>query len=341
LNPSHPVIALAIGDPNGIGPEIAVKAAVALAASAPRVILVGDPFVVRHYAKAHANGYAVREIAAGDPTATQTIDVLPVEALPRQVFAPGRIEAAAGRATVAYVEAALALLSAKHAGAVVGCPHNETSINAAGIPFKGYPSLIARLTGIPEDRVFLMLIGDRLRIAHVTLHERLQNALTRLTPELVEAAGRACASALVSLGIARPRIGLCAINPHAGEGGLFGDDDERITVPAAERLRRDGVAIEGPIGADVLLGRTDLDGFLAMYHDQGHIPVKLLAGRTASALSIGAGIVFASVGHGSAFDIAGRGIADSAGVLRTIHLVSGPGARDGTIHDVRHSHRRR
>lgn len=319
---SRPTIALAIGDPNGIGPEIAVKAAGTLAGGAPRVVLVGDAFVIRHYAE--ANGLAVREVAAAHPAVAHTIDVVAVEALPRAAFAPGRVDAAAGRATVAYVEAALAFVRAGHAHAVVGCPHNETAVNAAGIPFSGYPGLIARLSGTPEGQVFLMLIGDRLRITHVTLHERLQNALERLTPDLVEAAGRACAAALGALGIAQPRIGLFGINPHAGEGGLFGDDDERITVPAAERLRRHGIAVEGPLGADLMLGRTDLDAFLAMYHDQGHIPVKLLAGRTASALSIGAGIVFSSVGHGSAFDIAGRGIADPAAVLRAVHLVAGP-----------------
>ena len=251
--------------------------------------------------------------------------------MPHHAFVPGRIEAAAGRATVAYVEAALAFVRANHARAIVGCPHNEAAVNAAGIAFSGYPGLIARLSGMPEDRVFLMLVGGRLRILHATLHERLQNALLRLTPDLVEAAGLACSSALTSLGIEQPRIGLCAINPHAGEGGLFGDDDERITAPAAERLRRGGIAVEGPTGADILLGRTDLDGFVAMYHDQGHIPIKLIAGRTASALTVGAGIMFSSVGHGSAFDIAGRGIADPAGILRAVHLVSGFGAGNETV----------
>jgi 4-hydroxy-L-threonine phosphate dehydrogenase PdxA len=224
LNASRPTVALAIGDPNGIGPEIAVKAAAALAGGAPRIVLVGDPFVVRHYAARQAPDYVVREVAADDPAAVQTLDVFAVETLPRQAFAPGRVEAAAGRATVAYVEAALAFARAGHARAVVACPHNETAVNTAGIPFSGYPGLVARLSGLPEDRVFLMLIGGRLRIVHVTLHERLQSALARLTPALVEAAGRACAAALV-LGIERPRIGMFGINPHAGEGGLFGNDD--------------------------------------------------------------------------------------------------------------------
>ena len=335
-----PAIALAIGDPNGIGPEIAVKAAAALDGGRLRIVLVGDPFIVRHYAAQAASGYAVREIAAGAMPVARTIDVLPVGAMPRDAFVPGRIEAAAGRATVAYVEAALGWVGANHARAVVGCPHNEAAVNAAGIQFSGYPSLIARLSGMPEDRVFLMLVGDRLRILHATLHERLQNALLRLTPDLVEAAGQICASTLTSLGIAQPRIGLCAINPHAGEGGLFGDDDDRTTAPAAERLRRAGIAVEGPTGADLLLGCTDLDGFVAMYHDQGHIPIKLIAGRTASALTVGAGIVFSSVGHGSAFDIAGRGIADPTGILRAIHLVAGVGTGVEGLNDVRHSHRR-
>ena len=111
------------------------------------------------------------------------------------------------------------------------------------------------------------------------------------------------------------------INPHAGEGRLFGDDDD--TVPAAKRLRALGLNVEGPLGADLMLGRRDFDAFVAMYHDQGHIPVKLLAGRNSAALSIGAGLLFSSVGHGSAFDIAGRGVAEPEAVLRSIQLLGG------------------
>lgn len=318
-----PTVALTIGDPNGIGPEIAVKAAVSRAGASPRVVLVGDLFVIRSYAAREAKAWTLREFDPGQMPEAGVIDVAGVDALPQAAFVPGQIDAAAGRATVAYVEAALTLVRAGHACAIVSCPHNETAIHAAGIAFSGYPSLIATLCGLSQDRVFLMLVGGGLRIVHVTLHERLQNALVRLTPELVEAAGKAGASALVQLGIESPRLGIFGINPHAGENGLFGDDDQKITLPAAERLRAGGLAIEGPAGADVLLGRTDLDAFLAMYHDQGHIPVKLRAGRTASALTIGAGILFSSVGHGSAFDIAGRGIADPGAVLRALDLVVG------------------
>ena len=229
----------------------------------------------------------------------------------------------AGRATVDYVAAAIRLVNEGHASAIVACPHSETNVNAAGIPFSGYPGLMARLTGTPEDHVFLMLVGGGMRIVHVTLHERIHTALARITPELVERAARTADAALRQLNIDNPRIGLLGINPHAGENGLFGDDDDRITVPAAKRLQAAGLNVEGPVGADLMLGGRDFDAFVAMYHDQGHIPVKLIAGRNSAAMSIGAGVLFASVGHGSAFDIAGKGVAEPDAVLRSLKLLSG------------------
>lgn len=314
-------VAVTLGDPNGIGPEIAVKAAAEFARGGPRVVVVGDESIIRHYHERHAGDFALIPFVAGEHR-DNAIVFHDVASLSKEEFMPGTVDAAAGRATVSYLEAALGLARAGHVRAIVGCPHSETAVNAAGIPFSGYPSLLARLTGTPEDRVFLMLVGGGLRILHVTLHERLQGALLRLTPELVEAAAQVCASALKDLGVPEPRIGIFGINPHAGEGGLFGDDDERITVPAVSRLQRAGLNVEGPVGADLMLGRSDLDAFIAMYHDQGHIPVKLVAGRKASALSLGAGVVFSSVGHGAAFDIAGRGEADPEAVLRTVRLLS-------------------
>lgn len=306
MNKSIKTIALAIGDPNGIGPEIAVKAAAALRDNKTiRVILVGDEYVIRHYGE-HC---------------IDSIELHAVEALPAAHFQPGQIDAAAGLATVAYVDAAISLVRHQKADAIVGCPHNETAVNASGIPFSGYPGLIARLTGTRQDKVFMMLVGGGLRILHATLHERIHHALARLTPGLIEEAGIACADTLQRLGVAGPRIGVFGINPHAGENGLFGDDDDRITAPAVERLRRAGIRAEGPAGADIILGRKDIDGFVAIYHDQGHIPIKLLAGRNASALSVGAGVIFSSVGHGSAFVIAGQNKADPAAVLRTLHLI--------------------
>jgi 4-hydroxy-L-threonine phosphate dehydrogenase PdxA len=321
MSDSSRTIALTIGDPNGIGPEIAVKAATHLLGNQDlRVVIIGDEYIIRHYGE-RARSDARFQSFADHSSTDDAILFYPVDALPSAHFRPGQIEAAAGRATVAYVEAAIGLVRKGSIDAIVGCPHNETAVNAAGIPFSGYPGLIARLTGTPEEKVFMMLVGGGLRIIHATLHERIHHALARLTPELIEEAGLACASTLKRLGVADPRIGVFGINPHAGENGLFGDDDDRITAPAVARLRKAGIAAEGPVGADVILGRKDIDGFVAIYHDQGHIPVKLLAGRNASALSVGAGVLFSSVGHGSAFDIAGQDKADAAAVLRTLRLI--------------------
>jgi 4-hydroxythreonine-4-phosphate dehydrogenase len=320
---TNPVIALTIGDPNGIGPEIAVKAAVQAArGGGPSIVMVGDEFVVRSCAELYAGDFALHAFDGSAPR-TGVLNFSPVSSLPRTAFRPGTPVAGGGRATVDYVAAAIRLVNEGHASAIVACPHSETNVNAAGIPFSGYPGLLARLTGTPEDHVFLMLVGGGLRIVHVTLHERIHTALARITPELVERAARTADAVLRQLNVVKPRIGLFGINPHAGENGLFGDDDDRITVPAAKKLQAAGLNVEGPVGADLILGRRDFDAFVAMYHDQGHIPVKLVAGRNSAAMSIGAGVLFASVGHGSAFDIAGKGIAEPDAVLRSLKLLSG------------------
>ncbi|HEY9280172.1 MAG TPA: 4-hydroxythreonine-4-phosphate dehydrogenase PdxA [Eoetvoesiella sp.] len=325
-SPAAKRIAVAIGEPNGIGPEIAVKAAVALQGGGVSLILVGDEFVLRHYVQANAPQsrlVAFNPDAAGGPLDIRFVDV---PALPPAEFCPGETRAPAGAATVAYVHAAVELASQGAVDAVIGCPHSETSIHRAGIEFSGYPGLIAKLTGTPEDHVFLLLVSPELRIGHVTLHERLHNALARITPDLVVDAAVAVIEATRELGIAQPRLGLFGINPHAGEDGLFGDDDQQITVPAVARLRAMGYSVDGPTGADVMLSQRKHDVYLAMYHDQGHIPIKLLSPLTASALSVGSGIVFSSVGHGCAYDIAGRGVADPTATLRTVRMLAGMAA---------------
>ena len=315
-----PAVLLVIGDPNGIGPEIAVKAALSSEPDLPRLVLVGDRHVVAYYC-------ADALVRVVDPTRLPpqiagTIDIVPADGLATEDLVPGRCDAASGRATVAYVEAAFAAAQSGDVKAIVACPHNETAINAAGIAFSGYPSLIARIAGKTQDAVFLMLIGGGLRITHVTLHERLADALARIDSEMVVAAGLAAFDAAQRLGIDRPRIGIFGINPHAGENGLFGDDDDHITVAAAAVLRSRGIDIEGPAGADLLLSEGACDVYLAMFHDQGHIPIKLLAGRQSAAFTIGANGLFASVGHGSAPDIAGKNRADPAPLLSTLKLIA-------------------
>ncbi|MBN3759219.1 4-hydroxythreonine-4-phosphate dehydrogenase PdxA [Burkholderia sp. Ac-20365] len=329
-NSHSPVIALAIGDPNGIGPEIAVKAVTqsvfdaADAGPQRRVVLFGDAYVIQWYAQRCCPGMTVRQVRVDDlPDAESgAIDVVDVASLSASAFLPGKVAAAAGTATLAYVGAALAAAREGCVGAVIACPHSETAINASGVRFSGYPGFVAQEMGVPADDVYLLLVGGGLRIVHVTLHEGLVSALARIDQRHVVQAARAAAQTLRWIGIERPVVGLMGINPHAGEGGLFGRDDIDITEPAARQLRDDGIDVIGPQGADLLLTNPTVDVFVAMYHDQGHIPVKLRAGRHSAALSVGAGVVFSSVGHGSGFDIAGTLQADAAPLLGALRLVA-------------------
>ena len=316
-----PRIAISIGDANGIGPEIAMKAAAGFDAASPaQAVLVGDRFVMEHYRKVLGISKPLVDFAQADPARDIAISV--VNGLPESGFKPGLVCAPAGAAVIAYVKHCVDLALSGQCAAIVGCPQNETAVAQAGIEFSGYPPLIADLTNTPRDKVFMMLSGAGLRIAHVTLHEPLHHAITRLTPDLVADACRALNDCLVRMGIARPSIGLFGINPHAGENGLFGDDDQRITEPAAAMARAGGIHVDGPAGADVLLASRKHDAYVAMYHDQGHVPVKLISPRTASAVAIGAPVVFSSVGHGSAHDIAGRGIADPQSVIDAFTLLA-------------------
>lgn len=313
-------IAISIGDPNGIGPEIALKAAAEYGANSRlRAVIVGDRTVLDFYSAKLAIG---RRLEPMESAGADDIAICAVDVLDEADFEPGAIKAGAGKATIAYVTRCVELVHENKVAAIVGCPQSETAIAAAGIEFSGYPPLIADLTGTPRDKTFMMLCGGDLRIGHVTLHEPLHAAIERLTADFVADAIRAVDLAMRQLGFHRPKIGVFGINPHAGEDGLFGDEDERITKPAAAMARAEGILADGPIGADVLLANRRHDAYVAMYHDQGHVPVKLISPRQASALAIGTPVVFSSVGHGCAYDIAGKGIADPLSVTKTLELLA-------------------
>ncbi|WP_295852971.1 4-hydroxythreonine-4-phosphate dehydrogenase PdxA [uncultured Xylophilus sp.] len=312
MNAKSVQLALATGDPHGIGPEIALKAVSALDVQARSRIVVYGPGRVLEQA---AEACGLRGLPAG----MRHVEAGTLDSDARF----GVVAAEAGASAVAAASAALEACRRGEADAVIACPHHETSIHRAGIAFSGYPSLVAQVCGVPEDEVFLMLVGAGLRIVHVTLHESVATALGRLTSALVQRAALAGVRACGLLGLPQPSIALFGINPHASEDGLFGAEDDAVTRPAVEALCRQGIAAEGPFGADMVLAQRRHQLYVAMLHDQGHIPIKLLAPHAASALSIGADVLLSSVGHGSAMDIAGRGTADPTALLRTIALLSG------------------
>ena len=318
-------IAIALGDPAGIGPEVALKAALdprVRAACAP--ILVGDPAALAVHAASCGLRPCIRAIERIEDARPDDDIVV----LARQQLAPGELKLGAvagahGRSAVDSARAAVreALKGAVHA--VVAAPHTEQAIALAGIPFDGYPGLVARETGIdPEDAV-LMLCWDRMRIAHATLHVGVREALERLTAARVAHTIRATDAALKKLGIPAPRLAVSGLNPHAGEGGLFGREDLDVIAPAIATAQADGVRADGPFGADTMLGRPGYDGFVVMLHDQGHIPAKLLAPNRAAALTIGTPVLFSSVGHGSALDIAGKNEANPAAMIDAVLRVAG------------------
>ena len=307
-----PRIGIAIGDPNGIGAEIALKAAVAMGRrDAARPLVIGEAFIVEHLCDVLGYGIAEREC----------FETHLVGALSPADWNPGQVDKAAGAATVAYVREALHLHRGGRIAAIAAAPHSETAVNASGTPFNGYAGLLADLTGTPRDRVFLMLEAKGLRVVHCTLHEGVLDAVARITPALVESAAQAARATLPLLGVPDPSLCVLGINPHAGEGGLFGGEDERITKPAVQAMRAKGWKVDGPVGADVALSERRHDAYVAMLHDQGHIAVKMLSPKGASAIAAGLPVLFSSVGHGAAFDLAGKGQADASAMTDTLAML--------------------
>ena len=326
-----PRIAIATGDPAGIGPEISLKAALdASVREICRPLLVGDPDVIRRHAQAAGLAAPIRVVAQPDEDAATdgAIAVLAVPFADGDRLAFGVNDAICGRAALAAAARAIAAARAGTIDAVVAAPHNQTSIAAAGIAFDGYPGFVARETGLDPHDVFLMLVFGDTRIVHCTLHLGVADALRLVTRERVGRAIAAADAALRRIGIARPRLAVGGVNPHAGEGGLFGREEIDVIAPAVDAAQAAGLAVTGPFGCDTMFARKDVDAFIVMLHDQGHIVAKLLAPNQSAAFAIGSPVLFSSVAHGSAFDIAGKGIADPAAMIEAIAGLAGIG-RDG------------
>jgi 4-hydroxy-L-threonine phosphate dehydrogenase PdxA len=316
-----PIIAIATGDPAGIGPELSLKVALDPGVRAMcRPVLVGDPEVVARHAQACGIGADIQIVERIGDAASGNGGVALLACRSSEVveISFGSNSAASGRASLAVARAAIQAALAGDVDAVVAAPQNQTSIALAGIEFDGYPSFVARETGLDPHDVYLMLCFGDVKIVHCTLHVGVKEAVSLITRDRVGHVIAVTDRALKRLGIAEPRICVGGLNPHAGEGGLFGVEEIDIIKPAIDAATEAGVHVSGPFGADTMFHKKDCDAFVVMLHDQGHITAKLLARNATAGLAIGSPILFSSVAHGSGHDIVGKGIADPKAMIEAV-----------------------
>jgi 4-hydroxythreonine-4-phosphate dehydrogenase len=318
----RPVIAITMGDAAGVGPEIIVKAlAHAELYGRCRPVVVGDVRRLETAAKLCGLGLAVRRAQAPSDARFEAgaVDCIDLDLIPDDLPF-GEVSAVAGDAAYQYVRRATQLAKAGEVGAICTAPLNKEALHASGRLYPGHTEMLADLCGVPE--VSMMLTAPGLRVIHVTVHIGLLDAIARIEPGLVERTIARGRDTLEKAGLADPRIGVCGINPHAGENGLFGrGEEESKIIPAVERCRARGWRVEGPLPADTLFyraARGDFDLVAAMYHDQGHGPVKVLGIEAGVNITVGLPVVRTSVDHGTAFDIAGTGRADERSLLEAL-----------------------
>jgi 4-hydroxythreonine-4-phosphate dehydrogenase len=319
-----PRLLITLGDVAGIGPEIVARAWPALC-SFCQPIVIGDPGWVRR-------GLEV----VGSAAHLQVVDHPGMAALGPQVVScvrgsdqdlegvvPGRVSAAAGRAAYDFLCRAIDWTLAGAADGIVTAPLHKEGLRAAGLPYPGHTEILAERCGVREFAMVLAVPG--LAVAHVTLHMALRDIFAHLSSAAVLEKAHLLDRLLRRLLDRRPRLGVAALNPHASDGGLFGDEEARIITPAVAEARRQGLEISGPWPADTLFVRArqgQLDGVVAMYHDQGHIALKLFGVGRAVNISAGLPLVRTSVAHGTAYDIAGRGQADAGSLVEAARVAA-------------------
>ena len=315
------MLALTMGDPAGIGPELSAMAWQALHTGGPAFTLLADPAHLASLAPA----LPIRAVSSMAEAATTFPNALPILPIPLPAPpTPGHPDPANAPATIASIEQAVRLAQSGQASAVVTNPISKAALYAAGFRHPGHTEFLAALTGAPLP--VMMLANDHLRVVPVTIHVSLRAALDTLTTANIVATGRILATALRrQFGIARPRIAVAGLNPHAGEGGAMGTEETTLIQPAIEALRAEGITVTGPHPPDTMFtpaARAAYDAALCMYHDQALIPLKTLDMASGVNITLGLPIIRTSPDHGTAFDIAGQGRADPASLVAALRLAA-------------------
>jgi 4-phospho-D-threonate 3-dehydrogenase / 4-phospho-D-erythronate 3-dehydrogenase len=322
-----PIVGITMGDPAGIGPEITVKAISSSEVQGVcRPVIIGDERVFRR-ALAGEKMESLARVVSSIREARWDAGAVPLmdmgNADPEKIPV-GQPSALGGRAVFEDIQRAVELAREGQIGGIVAGPHNKYSVTLAGVVFAGYPPLIARLTGSPH--AFNMLVSGSIRVVGATLHLALKDVCGAISRDLVLAAIEAVQEAMKRLGISRPRIAVAGLNPHCGEEGLFGTEEETAIGPAVEAAKKKGIDASGPYPGDSLFAglgeKPAFDAYVAMYHDQSHIPIKTVAFDSIAGLIIGTPLAIATVGHGTAFEIAGKGKANARPMMEAIKLVS-------------------
>jgi 4-hydroxythreonine-4-phosphate dehydrogenase len=319
---SDRVVAVTMGDPTGVGPEIVAKV---FAEDGPhRAVVVGDVAMMRR--AVDLLDLPLRVHPVGGPADARfepgTVDVVAATDLPADL-PYGEVDPRGGGAAYEYVRRAVELALAGDVHAVATAPLNKEAMHRAGHRYPGHTELLAELTGTSDYA--MMLVTDELRVIHVSTHVSLEEAIRRVQPERELTVIRLADRSLKVLGVERPRVAVAGLNPHAGEAGLFGTQDRDVIAPAVEAARAEGIDASGPWPPDTVFmqarqGRFDI--VVVQYHDQGHIPIKLLGFDTGVNVTVGLPFFRTSVDHGTAFDIAGTGRADHASMRAALDLAA-------------------
>lgn len=319
-----PLLGITIGDPAGIGPEISLKAAVSAELSGiASIVILGSRTILDYYKDLLKIQVPIKEISTPEEFEEGFINLLPMKALDLNAFKIGRVSPLCGRAAYDYLEAGIKLAVKGKISAIATAPINKEALHRAGLNFAGHTEILAKLTETPNYA--MMLVCENFRVIHVTTHVPLRKACDLIKKERVYRTIKLAHEAVKMMGILNPATAVAGLNPHAGESGIFGYEDQEEILPAVQMARKEGLKVFGPLPPDTVFLKAlkgEYDAVVAMYHDQGHIPIKLLGFETGVNITVGLPIIRTSVDHGTAFDIAGKGVASERSMVEAVKIAA-------------------